>query len=270
MNEQELHAKRVEVEGTRLPAFNPGHRTLYEVGGLSLIVCGICLFFGTFSSLIPGVNGWAEPPWASAESFINVLASHARTAYVTWSIFTVIDFLALPAALAVYFALRGFNRDALLVGLGIILMSAILDAAVAEVGFFTATSLSVSYAAATDPVMKAAYLVAATHAVLQTEFAWPYSYFTGWAGWLIISAVMRKSFFGKWLGTYGVVVSALFMAVMGSVYIAPGVASAFVLPLEFAFVAFYAAAGVRLLKFGRKQTQAYASSITNESAITTW
>jgi hypothetical protein len=251
MNRSDLSESKSEK--AKLLQVDPGHKTLYKAGGILLILGGIFYLLVTLAALTPGTNGWAEPPFVSAATFINAMATHARAAYFTWTFFTLVDFIAVPVMVALYFALKGVNRDALIVGIGVLLMSVILDAAVAEVGFFTATSLSVSYATATDPVLKAAYYVAAQHAVLQTEFAWPYSYFTGFAGWLIISAVMRRSFaFGKWVGGFGVIASALFLVDMGLVYTAPAVAGNLILPLQLAFVVFYVLAGSRLLGLGRR------------------
>ncbi|HYA78173.1 MAG TPA: hypothetical protein VEF91_05600, partial [Verrucomicrobiae bacterium] len=106
----------------------------------------------------------------------------------------------------------------------------------------------------------AAYYVAANHAVLDTEFAWTYSYFAGFAGWLIVSLVMRKSAFGKWIGGIGAVVSALFVVDMALTVtaLARGVSSLaghLILPLQLAFVIFFVAAGTRLYKIGAQGKQ---------------
>jgi len=121
-------------------------------------------------------------------------------------------------------------------------------------------------AATADPVLKAAYFVAANHAVLQTEFAWPYSYLAGFAGWILISAVMRESSaFGKWLGTFGLVASCLFVIDMALVYMIPGVAGGFVLPLQWVFVVFWIIAGVRLFSLGRKKNQLEMTALAKKT-----
>ncbi|HYB04854.1 MAG TPA: hypothetical protein VED17_10345, partial [Nitrososphaerales archaeon] len=186
---------------------DPGHKTLYKVGGVTLVIIGICELFANLISFLPGNNGWASPPGVSAETFINTLA-RARGAYLSWGLFTIVDFLFVPVIVALYFAFKSVNRDALLVGLVILFMTAVLDAAVAEVGFFTATSLAASWAAATDPILKAAYFVSAQNMVMLTEFAFPYSFAGSFAGLAIISAVMRKRW--KWIGWFGLVLSAFF------------------------------------------------------------
>jgi hypothetical protein len=266
MTQSISEAKNRGIERAKLQA-DSEHAILYKTAGILLIIGGVFYVICTFAALTPGTNGWAEPPFVSAATFITAMANHARPAYITWTFFTLVDFLAVPVMIALYFALKGVNRDALIVGIGLALMSVTLDAAVAEVGFFTGTSLSVSWASATDPTMKAAYYVAANQAVLQTEFAWTYSYFTGFAAWLIIALVMRKSFFGKWIGGLGAIVSALFVVDMASVYAVPAIAGNFILPLQLAFVVFYVTAGRRLFRQGTRQSQPEMRTVTSEQQI---
>ena len=266
MSETKLEFKSKETEEA-IVSVESKHASLYKAGGALLVLAGVFYVICTVAALTPGTNGWAEPPFVSAATFITAMANHARTAYVTWTFFTLTDFLAVPVMIALYFALRGVNRDALVVGIGLGLMSVILDAAVAEVGFFTGTSLSVTWAATTDPALKAAYFVAANQAVLQTEFAWTYSYLAGFAAWLIIALVMRKSFFGKWIGGLGVILCALFVLDMVSVYILPGIAGNLILPLQLAFVVFFVTAGRRLYSQGSKQSKLRTSVNSGQHQI---
>ena len=166
-------------------------------------------------------------------------------------LFTICDFLFVPAIVALYFAFKNINRDALLVGLVLLFMTAVLDAAVAEVGFFTATSLSVSWAAATDPALKAAYFVAAQNMVMLTEFAFPYSFAGSFAGLTIISAVIRKGW--KWIGWSSLVLCAFF-CLSSILFMLPGttfMGSFIPLGIFWLFI-FGVAAGFRLLRLGMK------------------
>jgi len=226
----------------------PGHKLLFMFGGLILVVIGFCELFANLISFLPGNNGWASPPGVPAETFINTLA-HARAAYLSWGLFTIVDFLFLPVIVALYFAFKDINRDALLVGLILLLSTALLDAAVAEVGFFTATSLSVSWAAATDASLKAAYFVAAQQAVMLTEFAFPYSFAGSFAGIAIIAAVMRKGW--RWIGWFGLIGGAFF-SVSSALFMIPATSfmGAFI-PLGVFFLFIFAvAAGIRLTILG--------------------
>jgi len=227
---------------------DPGHKTLYKFGGIMLILIGICELFANLISFLPGNNGWASPPAVSAATFINTLA-HARAAYLSWGLFTIVDFLFVAVIVALYFAFKSVNRDALLIGLVLLFMTAVLDAAVAEVGFFAATSLSTSWAAATDPTLKAAYFVAAQNMVMLTEFAFPYSFAGSFAGLAIIAAVMRKKW--KWIGWFGLVLCAFF-SLSSVLFMIP--ATSFMgsfIPLGiFWLFIFSVAAGIRLFKLG--------------------
>jgi hypothetical protein len=233
------------------PFAEPGHKKLYMFGGAMLILLGICELFANLISFLPQNNGWASPPGVSAETFINTLA-HARGAYLSWGLFTICDFLFVPAIVALYFAFKSINRDALLVGLILLFMTAVLDAAVAEVGFFTATSLSVSWAAATDPSLKAAYFVAAQNMVMLTEFAFPYSFAGSFAGLAVISAVIRKGW--KWLGRVGVVLF-MFFCLSSVLFMLPGTTfmGAFIPLGIFWLFIFGVAAGFRLFRLGMKK-----------------
>ena len=226
----------------------PGHKRLYVFGGVMLILIGICELFANLISFLPQNNGWASPPGVSAATFVNTLA-HARGAYLSWGLFTICDFLFVPAIVALYFAFKSINRDALLVGLVLLFMTAVLDAAVAEVGFFSATSLSVSWAAATDPTLKAAYFVAAQNMVMLTEFAFPYSFAGSFAGLAVISAVMRRGW--KWLGWVGVVLFTFF-CLSSILFMLPGTTfmGAFIPLGIFWLFAFGVVAGFRLLRLG--------------------
>jgi len=229
---------------------DPGHKFLFMVGGIMLVLIGICELFANLISFIPGNNGWAAPPGVSAEAFINTLA-HAQKPYLSWGLFTIIDFLFVPAMVAIYFAFKNVKRDTLLVGLVLLFMAAVLDAAVAEVGFFTATSLSVSWAAATDPALKAAYFVAAQNMVMLTEFAFPYSFVGSFTGLAIIAAVMRKKW--KWIGGSGLILCSFF-ALSSVLFLIP--ATVFMgtfIPIGiFWLFIFSVAAGFRLFRLGMK------------------
>jgi hypothetical protein len=227
---------------------DPGHKTLYKFGGAMLVIVGVCELFANLISFFPQDNGWASPPGVSAATFIDTLA-HARAAYLSWGLFTIVDFLFVPVIVALYFAFKNVNRDALLVGLVLLFMTAILDAAVAEVGFFSATSLSTSWAAATDPALKAAYFVAAQNMVMLTEFAFPYSFAGSFAGLAVIAAVMRKKW--KWIGRSGVVLFAFF-SLSSVLYMIPATSfmGAFIPLGIFWLFIFGVAAGIRLFRLG--------------------
>ena len=237
-----------EVKTKQKSFADPGHKAIYKIGGVVLVLIGICELFANLISFLPGNNGWASPPGVSAATFINTLA-HARGAYLSWGFFTIVDFLFVPVIVALYFAFKNVNKDALLVGLVLLFMTAVLDAAVAEVGFFTATSLSVSWAAATDPTLKAAYFVAAQNMVMLTEFAFPYSFAGSFAGLAIISAVMRKGW--KWIGWFGLVMN-VFFCLSSVLFMIPATSfmGAFIpLGVFFLFI-FGVAAGIRLFMLG--------------------
>ncbi len=250
-----------EPKHQREPFADPNHKILYMFGGVMLILVGICELFANLISFLPGNNGWASPPGVPAATFIDTLA-HARAAYLSWGLFTIVDFLFVPVIVALYFAFKSVNRDALVVGLFLLFMTAVLDAAVAEVGFFTATSLAVSWSTATDPALKAAYFVAAQQAVMLTEFAFPYSFCGSFAGISVISAVMRKQW--KWIGWFGMIFFAFF-STASALFMIPATSfmGAFIPLAVFALFIFALAAGVRLFRLGMRSARPHSPKISS-------
>ncbi len=241
------------VEKTTEPKVSfadPGHKVLFMFGGIMLVLAGICELLANLISFLPGNNGWASPPGVSAETFINTLAG-SQKAYASWGFFTIIDFLFVPAIVALYYAFKNVKRDTLLVGLILLFMAAVLDAAVAEVGFFTATSLANSWATATDSALKAAYFVAAQNMVMFTEFAFPYSFAGSFTGLAIISVVIRKQW--KWIGWSGLILCTFF-ALSSILFFFPATSfmGSFIPIGIFWLFIFSVAAGFRLFRLGMK------------------
>jgi len=219
---------------------------------MMLVLIGICELLANLISFMPGNNGWAGPPGVSPATFVNTLAG-SQKAYASWTFFTVCDFLFVPVIVALYYAFKNVKRDTLLVGLLILFMAAVLDAAVAEVGFFTATSLANSWATATDSALKAAYFVAAQNMAMLTEFAFPYSFAGSFTGLAIISAVIRKEW--KWIGWSGLIMCAFF-AISSILFLFPttGFMGTFIPIGIFWLFIFSVAAGFRLFRLGMKAT----------------
>ena len=240
-----------KITSTKSDSFaDPGHKILFMFGGILLVLIGICELLANLISFMPGNNGWASPPGVSAATFINTLAN-SQKAYASWTFFTVVDFLFVPVIVALYFAFKNVKRDTLLVGLIILFMAAVLDAAVAEVGFFTATSLANSWATATDSTLKAAYFVAAQNMVMLTEFAFPYSFAGSFTGLAIISVVIRKKW--KWIGWTSLILCAFF-AISSIMFLFPatGFMGAFIPIGIFWLFIFSSAAGFRLFRLGMR------------------
>ena len=80
---------------------------LFRLGGLSAIAVGISYVLG--GSLPNGAEEW-----------LRYLAGHAATWWTILALSILTDFLFLPVALALYIALKEVNRNAALVGAGLL------------------------------------------------------------------------------------------------------------------------------------------------------
>jgi ABC-type proline/glycine betaine transport system permease subunit len=111
----------------------------------------------------------------------------------------------------------------------------------------------VSWAAATDPTIKAAYYAAAQQAVMMTEFAFPFSFCGSFAGIAAIAAVMRKRW--KWTGWFGLVMGVL-CSVSSALFLIPATSfMGFFVQFGIFFLFIFATAtGIRLFRLGMKNT----------------
>jgi hypothetical protein len=86
---------------------------LYRAGGLALIVVGILYLLGAVFSIIIG------PPPSGTEEYMTALAGHRLISLTNFWLFALTDFLLIPAVLALYSALKGINRPAMLTAAGL-------------------------------------------------------------------------------------------------------------------------------------------------------
>jgi len=80
---------------------------------------------------------------------------------IAWSIidlWVLTDFLFLPVMLALYFALKSANRDAMLIATGLVELFVVLDLGVAQPSVASLVTLGGNYAAATTDAQRAGYV----------------------------------------------------------------------------------------------------------------
>ena len=168
-------------------------RGLFRLGGLSAIALGLSYVLITVLYVLGGSlpNG--------AEDWLRYLAGHAAAWWTILALSILTDFLFLSVALALYIALKEVNRNAALVGTGLLAMFAILDLAVTWPNYSSLLTLSGRYAAAVNEVQRTVAISAATYAsaVLSSTLFAVYAIFVPSLGILIIGLVMLKGAFSK-------------------------------------------------------------------------
>src|SRR6266850_6063073 len=131
------------------------------------------------------------------------------------------DFLFVPVALSLYFALRRVNRNAMLIATAFVGLFVVLDLAVTWTNYASLLTLSGLHAAATNDVQRAGYVAAANYAsaVLASRTEVFYSIVDFSVGILIIGFVMLKgkgifnkttAYLGLAAGIFGIISTAGF------------------------------------------------------------
>ena len=151
---------------------------LFKIGGIAFLIIGIWYIIANYWSFIAGIPapGFATPPVSTNEQYFHILASYPIASTIFYSMYSLIDLLFIPALLALYLALKGINKNAMLVAMGFVAMFAAIDIAVTEFNSLTLISLAQSYNAATDPIQRTAYFAAANYALGAIPIATFYSY----------------------------------------------------------------------------------------------
>jgi hypothetical protein len=86
---------------------DPGWNSLYRIGGICLFAAGVFYFVATALAVV-------LPAPTNAETYLRALAEHRRVAFAYFAGSALADVLLVPAALALYFALRHLARTAVL------------------------------------------------------------------------------------------------------------------------------------------------------------
>jgi hypothetical protein len=170
---------------------------LYKVGGAALFVEGFAYFIILVASPMLG----AGP--GNNENYLHALASHAGLANFTYAVVAIADFILIPAAFALYIALRGVSRTWMLIAAGIILAYVAIDISTFVLTSTTLVTLTQNFAATANATQRAAILGAEYYGLA----AIPLSQFIGYVfppfAFLIIAGSVRRGRFGRGIPLLG-------------------------------------------------------------------
>jgi hypothetical protein len=185
--------------------------TVYLVGGASFLMIGVWYALGNYWSYIFGIPapGFATPPIVTNEAYFNVLATYPLASIIFYSMYTLAAFLSIPASFAMYFSLKGINKNAMLLAMGLVAVWIFIEVGVTEFDSLTLISLAQSYNAAKDVAQQAAYLTASNIPLAALPIATFYSYFVGSLGFLIASTVMLRGVFRRVVAFIGITCNLL-------------------------------------------------------------
>jgi hypothetical protein len=197
---------------------DPDLRVLYRAGGLSAIVLAVLYVVITGAYVAAGLVPTGVEAWLSYLAGKEV----AWWAIVGLSVFT--DVLYVPVAVALYAALSSVNRNAMLVGVGFLVLFVILDLAITWPNYAVLITLSGEYAAAASDAQRAALVATASYpaAILESSLLAAYIILVPGLGILFIGLVMLRSVFSRAAAYLGVGTGIMaIVAVLGAFVLEP-------------------------------------------------
>jgi hypothetical protein len=186
-------------------AVDLNEKWLYRVGGISALVIAVTYI------LITLLYARVGAPPTGGEAWLQYLAGKTTSWQAIISLSVMTNFLYLPVALSLYFALKKINTNAVLVAIAFIGLFIVLELAVNWTCYASLLVLRSDYAAATDDAQRAAYIAAADYpsAVLASRLALVYAIGTLSFGFFILGFVMLKGVFNKLTAYLGIVTGVL-------------------------------------------------------------
>jgi hypothetical protein len=188
---------------------------LYRVGGISAFVLGLA-----YLAIFPLYARVGAPPAGDGAAWLQYLAGKTDVWWTILGLSVLTDFLFVPVALALYFALERIHRPAMLLATALVGLFVVLDLAVTWTGYASLLSLSARHAAATNDVERAAYVAAAhaASAMVTSRLEVVYAIVTLSSAILVTGLVMRKGPLGRatsWLGVVTGVLGIVCLAGLG-------------------------------------------------------
>lgn len=192
--------------------FGPDEKWPYRIGGLAALTIGAAYV------VIIGLFAVVGAPPTGGEAWLQYLAGKTAVWWAIVGISVLTNFLYVPVALALYFALQRVNKSAMLIALAWVGLFVVLEPAVNWAGYASILVLAGDYAAASSDAQRAVYVAAASYpsAVLASPLALVYAIGTLSFGILIVGFVMLKGVFSRLTAYLGVITGLLgLLAVAG-------------------------------------------------------
>lgn len=166
----------------------------YRVGGLAALVVGIC-----YVAIIPLYAHVGVPPNGAGEVWFKYLSGKTTFWWTILGLSVFTDFLFVPVALALYLALKGVNRNAMLLATAFVGLFVVLDLAITWSHYASILTLYQGYSKAADDANRAGYIAAANYAsaILSCPLEIVYAIVTLSSGILVTGFVMLRGPFSK-------------------------------------------------------------------------
>ena len=166
----------------------------YRVGGLAALVLGIC-----YVAIIPLYAHVGIPPAGGGEAWFQYLPGKTAFWWTILGLSVFTDFLFVPVALALYRALKGIDKNAMLLATAFVGLFVVLDLAITWTHYASILTLYRDYSTAADGAHRAGYIAAANYAsaILKCPLEVVYAIATLSSGILVTGFVMLRGPFSR-------------------------------------------------------------------------
>jgi hypothetical protein len=221
---------------------------LYRVGGISAIIFGLS-YIAIMALYVP----MGAPP-SGAEAHLAYVSQHTSAWWAILGLSVLTDFLLVPIALALYLALKGINRNAMLAATAFVGLFVILDLALTWTNYAMLILLSGEYAAAPSDALRAVFITAAIYPsmVVKSNLIFVYNSFTLAIGIFITGLVMLNGAFSKITAYLGLATGILGIVAVTSSFFADVVSSVTIILASVLTTVWVFLVGYRLYKLGRQ------------------
>jgi hypothetical protein len=233
---------------------DPSWKGVYRVGGVCLFLFGLIYLTNVILGILLG------PGASDSVQYLRSLADHPSLARVSYGLYSLADFLFVPAILALYLALKHIAKNTMLLATALMAVFIVVDLAITEANSLTIVTLTQHAATATSETQRAAYMAAANYALATLPLATFYSWVVSSVGVLIISIVMLKGVFRKLNAYLGIAVGIV--ATVAGFYVFLPALAVLALPSLVAFSLWCLLAGGRLYRLGKPQSAGETAPVT--------
>ena len=173
---------------------------LYRVGGISALVLGIA-YIVIIALYVP-----VGAPPSGAEARLAYIAGNIAAWWAILGLSVVTDFLFLPVVLALYVALKGINRNLMLIATAFMSLFVVLDLTITWPNYAALITFSGSYGTIANEAQQAATVAAANYAsvVLESSLISVYIILVPGLGILMTGLVMLRGIFNKTTAYLGI------------------------------------------------------------------
>lgn len=186
-------------------AVDPEGKWLYRVGAICALLLGIAYL------ITIALYAHVGAPPSSGVAWLTYLAGKTTEWWAILGLSVFTDLLYIPVAFALYLALQGIARSAMLVATACVGLFVVLDLAVTWTNCASLIMLNGPYAAASTEAQRMADIAAANYAsaVLASRLETVYAIVILSCGILLISLVMLKGLFNKMTAAVGLITGVL-------------------------------------------------------------